>query len=131
MKALRIAWRLLPGLTVLGLILLAASPLWAQASQPNNCSGTVSTVAAAVAFPTSGATGPSKPTQYVTITNPHASNNLGVNVEPGGTAAIGSAGTVTIVPGGSMTWWQPAYPPPAAVSIIASGSSTPYTCMYK
>lgn len=111
--------------------LLLPAAAWAQASQPNNCSGTVGVTAAAVVFPTSGATGPAMATQYVTIANPSASNNLGVNVAPGGTAAIGSAGTATILPYGAITWWQPAYPPPAQVSIIASGADTPYTCWYK
>lgn len=49
------------------------------------------------------------------------SNNIGVN-EFGGTAAIGSAGTYTIVPGGSLNVRTA-----GAISVIAVTSSTAYT----
>ncbi len=112
-------------------LLLTAGGAWAQSGQPNDCSGTVGTAAAAVLFPGSGKTGPTSAQRYITIANPHATNNLCVNATPGGTAVCAAAGTITIGPGGSASWWQPAYPPPAQLSIIASGVSTPYTCLYQ
>jgi hypothetical protein len=48
-------------------------------------------------------------------------NNIGVN-EFGGTAAIGTAGTYTIVPGGQMS-----VATSSAINVIAATASTAYT----
>lgn len=97
-------------------------------TQFSNCSQTVGAVAAAVPFPASGSTGPTMPHTYLEICNAHASNTLGVNAG-GGTAAIGSAGTLTLQPGGCV-WWNQS-PVAAAVSVIGSGASTTTACWFQ
>lgn len=107
--------------------LLIAAPAFA-----NDCSGTVGTSAASVSFPSSGNTGPSRPTQYVTISNPAgAGSTPRLAVNPDSTAVDGGAGSFVLYPGGSITWTVPDYPVPASISIIASAGSTPYTCKYQ
>lgn len=103
----------------------------AQVGQPNNCSGTAQNVAANITFPAAGATGPSLPTHYVTIINPSGANTLWVNATPGGVAAANAAGSFPIVPTGVAPWWQPAFAPPAHISIIAPAGATPFTCYYQ
>lgn len=108
----------------LGLIAVAKAVF---AEQLSNCSQTVGGTAAAVAFPTSGGTGPTRPITYLEICNAHASQTLGVNAA-GGTAAIGAAGTLTLNPGGCVWWNQP--PVPAALSVIGSAGSTTTACWF-
>ena len=117
-------------------LFLFPSLAWAQASAPSACGpASVGTGAAAMTFPASGATGPRAPTQYLQVANPSPTNYLCVNAQPGGTAAVSgsgcAAGSIYVAPLAMLTWWQPAYPPPAAVSVVASGASTPMTCNYK
>lgn len=112
---------------ILAVLLLAASPAWAQVTKLSNCSQTVGATAAPVAFPTSGGVGAPAPTRYLEICNAHASQTLGVNVV-GGTASIGAAGTITLNPGGCKWWDGPAVP--AAASVIGSGASTTTDCSY-
>lgn len=108
----------------LGLIAIAKAVF---AEQLSDCSQTVGASAAAVTFPASGKTGPTRPTTYLEICNAHASQTLGVNFV-GGTAAIGSTGTLTLNPGGCQWWNQP--PIPAALSVIGSAGSTVTACGY-
>jgi hypothetical protein len=107
---------------------LPSGPVHAQAAL-SNCSQSVGASAAAVPFPASGATGPTQPNVYLEICNAHASQTLGVNAIAGGTAAIGSAGTVTLNPGGCL-WWNQA-PVPSTLSVIGSGGATTTACWYK
>jgi hypothetical protein len=93
-----------------------------------NCSQTVSTAAATVPFPTSGS-GPSAPQVYLRLCNAHASNTLGVNPLPGGTAAIGSAGTLTVAAGGCLLFDVAPIPP--VISVIGSAASTTTACWYR
>lgn len=109
-------------------LLLWAGPALAQTGALSNCSQTVGAAAAAVSFPASGSTGPAVPNSYLEICNAHASNTLGVNAT-GATAAIGSAGTLTLQPGG-CAWWD-ANTVPASLSVIGSASSTVTACWYK
>jgi hypothetical protein len=107
---------------VLGALVLSAPAL---AGAPSPCGGTVGTGSALVVFPASGH-GPSKPTQYVTISNP-GTNTLYVN----GHGSTATSSDMPLLTGGYITWAFPAYPPPAVISIIASGSSSPYACEYQ
>lgn len=109
---------------------LACGVAWAQQNAPHNCSQSAGPVAAAVPFPASGATGPSAPLNYLSICNASAANTLGINVV-GGTAAIGSAGTLTLQPGGCRWWPQGGGELPAKVSVIGSGDPTPTACDYR
>jgi len=113
----------------LGLLLTLALAAQAGAAQLNNCSQTVSTSAASVPFPASGATGPSAPVTYLEICNAHASNTLGVNFV-GGAAAIGAAGTHTLNPGG-CDWWNAGTDIPGALSVVGSGAGTTTACGYR
>ena len=125
-------WASLPfrvGLAALGLVLACGLAL-AQQNRPMNCSQTVGASAEAVPFPASGAVGPSAPKNYLMICNAHASNTLGVNAV-GGTAAIGSAGTLTLNPGGCRWWTLGDGEMPAAVSVIGSAGSTTTACDYR
>lgn len=125
----RIWWTLLA--TAISIIIVCIALLSAASAQTgrlSNCSQTVGTVSAAVPFPSSGATGPPFPTSYLRICDAHASQTLGVNAT-GATAAIGSAGTLTLQPGGCA--WFNAQPVPVSVSVIGSGASTPTACWYK
>lgn len=110
---------------------LLAHLAFAQTGAPSDCSGSVGLSAAAISFPAAGKTGPTVPTRYVTIFNSHATQNLWVNPTPGGTAAANTAGSAEIVPAGSLSWYQPAYPPPQTISIVGSGAATTYTCWYQ
>jgi hypothetical protein len=83
-----------------------------------------------VPFPAAGASGPTAPLNYLSICNAHATNTLGVNVV-GGTAAIGSAGTLTLNPGGCRWWNLGGGSLPAKVSVIGSGDPTPTACDYR
>ena len=59
------------------LIASFATNAHAQAGQPSDCSGTATSTAAAITYPTSGATGPTSPSQFVTVANPSATANSG------------------------------------------------------
>ncbi len=117
------------GMAALGLA-LACSAALAQQNAPKNCSQTVSTVAALVPFPASGATGPTAPLNYLQICNAHASNTLGINVV-GGTAVIGALGTLTLNPGGCRWWTLGSGELPARVSVIGSAAETVTACDYR
>lgn len=109
--------------------LLWSASAWAQTPVAlSDCSQSVTTGSVAVTFPASGGTGPTFPSSYLEICNGHASQTLGVRAS-GGTAAIGSAGTLTLNPGG-CAWWAPPAPVPASVSIIGSGAATVTACWY-
>jgi hypothetical protein len=114
---------------LLGAAVALAMAGMAHAAQLNNCSQTVAGTAAAVPFPAAGSTGPTSPQTYLEICNAHATNTLGVNATPGGTAAIGSAGTLTLNPGGCLWWNQP--PIPTALSVIGSAGSTTTACWFQ
>lgn len=109
------------------LCLLLAPRAFAQVGAPTSCSGTVGTASTPITF---GTGGPSKPSLYVSITNPGSAANL--CVRPNGAAVIGGTGCIPIGPGG-LIWWSAAegMPPPAAINIIADTSSTPYSCWYQ
>jgi hypothetical protein len=94
-----------------------------------NCSQTVGATAAAISFPTSGATGPAQPSQFLIICNAHGSNTLGLN-DVGGTAAIGSAGTLTLNPGGCK-WYEGSNQMPPRPSVIGSNANTTTACFYR
>lgn len=115
------------------LAMLLSSPALAAPGAPSNCSGTVGTQAAAVSFPASGNHGPAAPITYLAIVNPAAPGTTPVlYVNPfGATAVANAAGTIPIYPGGSVLWNYPLTPPPGNLSIIASASSTAYTCAYQ
>lgn len=114
-----------------GLILLFAfaSPSWAQGI--SNCSLTASGTAAPIVFPAATTTGNPFPTSYLEICDSHASQTLGVNWI-GGTAAIGSNGTVTLAAGACKKWTSLVDGVvPSVVSVIGSASSTTTTCAYR
>ena len=127
----RIAMKL--GLCAAALLLVFACGklAFAQQNAPHNCSQSAGPVAAQVPFPASGATGPPGPINYLSICNAAPTNTLGVNVAPGGTAAIGSAGTLTLQPGGCRWWNLGGGELPAKVSVIGSGDPTPTACDYR
>lgn len=115
---------------------LSWSSARAQMSQPSNCSGTATNTAAVIAFPTSGETGPTFPSQYLTITNPDASATLWVCAAKNCTAAANGAGSIALSPTGSagqngISWWKGAFPPPARVGIISTAASQAFTCNYQ
>ena len=108
-----------------------ALPALAQSGAPSMCGGVVGATAAAVVFPTAGQTGPGRPQLYITIANPTSGATLYVNPF-GGTAIASDKGSISIPAGALVTWAASSgYPPPAALSIIASTSSTPYYCAYQ
>lgn len=111
-------------------LLLTVAAL-AQAGQASNCSGTATGTAALVSFPKSGATGNPVPTRYVTIVNASASDTLWLNWLPGGTAAANTAGSIPLTSTGSSITWTAPYTVPGRISIITSGTSTPYSCYYQ
>lgn len=115
--------------TVLWLLLAAVA--LAQTGQASNCSGTATGTAALVTFPKSGTTGNAVPTRYVTIVNASASDTLWLNWLPGGTAAANTAGSIPLTSTGSSITWTAPYPVPGRISIITSGTSTPYSCYYQ
>lgn len=128
--------RLWPALTLaLGLlgVVLFARLAHATANNLSDCSLTVSTGSTAIAFPKSGGIGPTAPSDYLLLSNPDASAKIGVNAT-GGTAAIGSAGTVTLPPvptsgrPATLVWVGSV---PGSVSVIADGSTKPVTCWYR
>jgi len=112
-------------IAIICLVLLIGSTAEAQQTSFKSCSQTVGAAAAAVPF----TTGPPAPKNYLNICNAHATNTLGVN-SSGGTAAIGSAGTLTLNPGGCR-WWDSISGVPAAVSVIGSAGSTTTACEYR
>jgi hypothetical protein len=121
-------WPLVALYTLLVALVVALMAIGAHAAQLNNCSQTVGASAAAVPFPAAGATGPASPQNYLEICNAHATNTLGINFS-GGTAAIGSTGTLTLNPGGCM-WWDHSSIP-TALSAIGSAGSTTTACGYQ
>jgi hypothetical protein len=102
--------------TLLMLIAFVASAM-AQ-NQPSNCGDTVGGTAAPIVFA-------HPPTQYITISNPNASATLWVS--PVGTAVVNGGGTIGLTAAGA-TVTLAAMP---TLSIIASASTTPYTCFYR
>lgn len=116
-------------LTAFLILLFLSSPAWAQAV--SNCSLTASGTAAPIVFPAATTAGNPLPTSYLEICDSHATNTLGVNWI-GGTAAIGSNGTVTL-PGGGCKKWTTLIDGfvPTVVSVIGSASSTTTTCAYR
>jgi hypothetical protein len=114
---------------LLALVVVCGTAL-AQQNAPKNCSQSAGPVAALVPFPAAGASGPTAPLNYLQICNAHATNTLGINVT-GGTAAIGSAGTLTLSPGGCRWWTLGSGSLPAKVSVIGSGDPTPTACDYR
>lgn len=114
------------------LALLLSSPALGAPGAPSTCSGTVGTASAAIKFPSSG-NGPSQPITYLMIANPAAPGTTPVlYVNPfGATAVANAAGVIPIYPGGAALWNYPLTPPPGNVTIIASASSTAYTCAYQ
>jgi hypothetical protein len=113
-----------------------AAAAFAQSSQPSNCSGTATNVSGVIVFPTSGQTGPTFPSQFLTIANPSASATLWVCAAKGCTAAANAAGSIALSPVGSVgqngiSWWKGAFPPPRTVSIISSAASQAFTCNYQ
>lgn len=120
----RVRWWLRATLAAACLFLAAAilGLSWTNAraqNQASDCSGTVGATAAAVSF----ARG--QPTQYVFITNPHASASLWLSVTT--TAAANAQGSMGLTSTGSYF----TLPPMPTVSIVASAGSTPYTCFYR
>jgi hypothetical protein len=117
-------------------LLLALLPgvALSQTGAPSACGPvSVSNSAVAVTFPASGTHGPNVPQRYLTIVNPHASNTCWLNVQPGGTAAANTAGSIPLNPLGGYWTWSAAggYPPPSTVSIICPSGATPVTCNYQ
>ncbi len=112
------------GLAFAGLLLIAGANL----AHAANCSQTVGASSEAVPFPTTGS-GPSQPQQYLVICNAHASQSLGLN-DVGGAAAIGSAGTLTLSPGGCK-WYEGANQMPPLPHVIGSGAGTTTACFYR
>ena len=121
----RIAGRLALKALYVGGFLLIAGVSFAYAS---NCSQTVGAASTAVPFPTTGS-GQPQPTQYLVICNAHASNTLGIN-DVGGTAAIGSAGTLTLQPGGCK-WYEGSNQMPTTPKVIGSNANTTTACFYR
>jgi hypothetical protein len=132
------------GIIIVGACLLIAAVVlafsWtnarAQQSQPSNCSGTATSTAAVIVFPTSGETGPTFPSQFLTIANPSASATLWVCASKGCTATANTAASIALSPVGSagqngISFWKGAFPPPTRVSILSSAASSPFTCLYE
>lgn len=120
-------------LAILALLLWPAA-VFGQAGAPNACGPvSVGNSAVAITFPASGQTGPSAPTQYVTIVNPHGANTCWINAQPGGTAAANTAGSMPLNPNGGYWTWSVGggYPPPVGISIICPAGATPVTCNYR
>lgn len=125
------------GLAILAALLFGfARQGHAQAGQPSDCSGTATSAAATITYPTSGATGSTSPSQFVTISNPSATATLWVCAAKGCTAAANTAGSVALGPVGGVgvngiSWWRPGFPLPQAISILSSAASSPFTCNYQ
>jgi hypothetical protein len=112
------------------LAVLFASPAGAQVGAPVPCGPTsVGAVAAPITYPAPGAHGPTYPHQYVTIVNPSAATTIWVS--PTGTAVVGASGSFPLTAGGSATWYQPQFPPPATISVISASGSVVLTCYYQ
>ena len=118
------------------LLCAGAAAALAQQSQPSNCSGTATSTAAAIVFPAAGNTGPTFPSQFLTIANPSASATLWVCASKGCTATANAAASIALSPVGSagqngISFWKGAFPPPLTVSILSSVASSPFTCLYE
>lgn len=120
-------------------VLAAVLLLWsgvaqAQVGAPTLCGPTsVGATATTVTYPSSGG-GPSKPTKYVTITNPNASGFLCVS--PTTTAAVSGSGcangSIYVGPLASpLAWYQPEFAPPATLSVVGSTGGLVVTCLYQ
>ncbi len=124
-------------LLAIALFLLRVSRAHAQAQQPSNCSGTATSTAGAIVFPTSGETGPTAPASYVTITNPSGTATLWVNAAKSGTATANTAGSMALSPVGGVgvngvSWsTQLGYSPPLTISILSSAATSPFTCWFR
>jgi hypothetical protein len=94
----------------------------------SNCSGSVGTSAAQVAFPSSG-TGAAAPQLYLLIQNV-STNEIWINALPSGTATT-TQPSLHIPPGTTYIWNSPVEPLPLTVSIIASAASSSFTCWYR
>jgi hypothetical protein len=140
----RAAKGVMAAVAIVGVCLLIAAVVlafsWtnarAQQSQPSNCSGTATSTAAAIVFPTSGQTGPAFASQFLTIANPSASATLWVCASKGCTATANAAASIALSPVGSagqngISFWKGAFPPPLTVSILSSVASSPFTCLYE
>jgi hypothetical protein len=141
---LRAARGVMAAVAIVGACLLLATIIlalsWtnarAQMSQPSNCSGTATSTAAVIVFPTSGETGPTFPSQFLTISNPSASATLWVCSSKNCTATANTAASIALSPTGAVgqngiSWWKGAFPPPARVSILSSAATSPFTCVYE
>lgn len=117
------------GLAALALLCAYGLSYAQTAGQPTNCSQTVGASAVAVTFPAAGSTGNPVAVSHLEICNAHATNTLGINWT-GGTASIGAAGTLTLNPGGCMSWGAGSPVIPQTVSIIGSAGSTTTACGY-
>lgn len=105
-------------------LMLIASPAFAQVGAPTDCSGTVGASSTAITF--------SHPPQlYVTVVNSAGTNKLAVN--PTAAAAIDTSGSLPMDAVGAGWTWSAGQgmPPPITLNIIASSSSTPYTCKFQ
>ncbi len=115
-------WRRIVRWFAAGAAALFCGAIWAVAAmaqnQPASCGGTVGGTAAPIVFA-------HPPTQYITISNPNASATLWVS--PVGTAVVNGGGTIGLTAAGATITLQ-AMP---TLSIIASTSTTPYTCFYR
>lgn len=110
------------------LMLLSAWAAFAQVGAPSSCSGTATVTAANITFPGSGKTGPTFPSQYLTIVNPNSGT---IWINPVGTAVANGGDSIPILSNGSVSWSQPNNAPPATVSIISPSGSQAYTCLYR
>jgi hypothetical protein len=95
----------------------------------SNCSGTVGTTAAPVAFPSSG-NGGAAPQVYLIMQNNNATADIWINALPSGVATT-TQPSLHIFPGSSFIWNGPIEPVPLSLSIIASAASSTYTCWYR
>lgn len=120
-------------LRAFAVLLLLAAPALAQTGAPSDCSGTVGTTSTAISFPSSGNHGPPGPTSYLLITNPNAVGGAKLAVNPTGAAVIDGSGSLPMDTNGAGWLWSAAQGtfPPSSLNIIASTSSTAYSCKYQ
>ena len=136
----RLRWRFLAGCMLAGLIailvLYGLTSLALAQQAPSNCSALATGTASKIAFPAPGDTGPSFPSQFLTISNPSATVTLWVCVAKNCVPGVNGAGSIALSPTGGvgqngLSWWKGAFPPPAVVSIMTSGGTSGYTCIYE